>query len=94
MCPSAFRVSSPQAQGARGGGQTYTKTFLGQVGMCVENFIKIGSGVWISTSPPHTNRQTNKHLCAHFYIDRAYAANINRAVNLRHQYDDWQKNCS
>jgi len=42
MCPSVFRVSSPQAQGGRG--QTCNKTFLGQVGMCMENFIKIGAG--------------------------------------------------
>jgi len=57
MCPSAFRVSSSPSPG--GGGQTCTKTFLGQVGMCAENFIKIGAGVWISISPPHTNRQTS-----------------------------------
>jgi len=44
----------------RGGGQTCTKTFLEQVGTWVQNFIQIGVGVWISISPPHTNRQTNK----------------------------------
>jgi len=66
MCPSAFGILSPQAQGGVGRGQT----FLGQVGMCVENFIQIGAGVWIFISPPHTNRQTHKYLYAHFYIYR------------------------
>jgi len=46
MCPSAFTVSSPPGPGGRRGrGQTCTKTFLGQVGMWAENFIKIGVGV-------------------------------------------------
>jgi len=42
MCPSAYRASSPASQAGGGGGegQTGTKTFLGQVGMCVQNFIK------------------------------------------------------
>jgi len=62
MFPSAFSVLGPQVQGGGGGGQTCTKTFLGQVGMCIENFIKISAGVCISVSPPHTNRLTNKHL--------------------------------
>jgi len=70
ICPSAFSILSPQAQGGGGEGQTCTKTLLGQVRMCVENFIKIGAGVWISISPPHTNRQTDKHLYTHFYIYR------------------------
>jgi len=66
MCSSAFRYSSTRGAGGEGaGGQTWTKTFLGQVGMCVQNFIKIGAEVWISLSPPHTNRQTDKHLYAH-----------------------------
>jgi len=58
----------------RGGvrGQTCTKTFLGQVGMCLQNFIKVSVLVWISISPPHTNRQRNVHLYAHLYIDRDY----------------------
>jgi len=71
MSPSAYRVSSPPGPGeGGGGGQTTTKTFLGQVGICLPNFIKIGAGGWISISPPRTNRQTNKHLYAHFYIFR------------------------
>jgi len=49
MCPSAFRVSKTPGPegggGGEGGGQTCTKTFLGQVGMCVQNFIKIGARV-------------------------------------------------
>jgi len=65
MCPSAFRVSSLPVPG--GGGQTCTKTFLGKVGMCVENLIKTGAGVWISISPPHTNRQTNKQTSVRPY---------------------------
>jgi len=71
MCPSAFSVSGPpQAQGTGGGDQTCTKTFLGQVGMCVQNFIKIGAGVWISISPPHTYRWTNKqtNICTPIFI--------------------------
>jgi len=73
MCPSAFRVSSPPGPGWRGLGQTCTKTFLGQVGMCVQNFIKIGAGVWISISPPHTNTQTNICMPIFIYIeDRRY----------------------
>jgi len=36
--------------------------------MCVQNFITISAGVWISISPPPTNRQTDKHLYVHFYI--------------------------
>jgi len=57
---SGFRVSGPQVQGSEGEGQTCIKTFLGQVGMNVQNFVKVDAGVWIFISPPHTNRQTNK----------------------------------
>jgi len=41
-------------------------------GMCVENFIKTGAGVWISISPPHTNRQTDRqtNICTPIYIYR------------------------
>jgi len=56
MRPSAFRVSGkPPGLGVECWGQNCTKTFLGQVGMRVQNFIKIGAGVWISVSisPPH-----------------------------------------
>jgi len=60
MCPSAFSVLGPQAQGGGGMGQTCSKTLLGQVRMSAQNFIKISAGVWISISPPHTNRQTDK----------------------------------
>jgi len=69
MCPSAFSILGPLGPGGGGGGggQIRTKTFLGEVGMCVENFIKIGAGVLIIVSPPHTNRQTNKHLYAHLF---------------------------
>jgi len=67
MCSSAYRVSSPPGPGGRGGGPTGTKTFLGQVGMCVQNFIKIGAGVWISISPLHTIRPTN--ICTPIFID-------------------------
>jgi len=70
MCPSAYRVSSPPGTGGGGGeGQTRTKTFFGQVGMCVQNFIKIGAGVWISINPLHTNRQTNICTPIFIYID-------------------------
>jgi len=44
MCPSAFRVSGPQAEGGGGGDQNCTKSLLGEVGMCVQNFIKISVG--------------------------------------------------
>jgi len=57
LYPSGFRVSGPPGPGVgEGVGQTCIKTFLGQVGMCMQNFIKISAGVWISISPPHTNR--------------------------------------
>jgi len=68
-CASAFRVSGPPGPGR---GQTYTKIYLGQVGMCLQNFIKIGSGLWISISPLHTNRQRNVHLYAHLYLYITY----------------------
>jgi len=54
---SAFRVSG--SPGVRGQDQNCTKTFLGQVGMCVHNFIKRRTGAWISISPPHANRHTS-----------------------------------
>jgi len=62
----------PGPGGGRERGHIGTKTFLGQVGMCVQNCVKISGGVSISISPPHTNRQTegqtDKHLYAHFFI--------------------------
>jgi len=70
MCPSVFRVSSPQSPWGEGAGSNLDQNLPWKVGKCVQNFIKIGAGVWISNSPPHTNRQTNKHLYAHFYIYR------------------------
>jgi len=60
-----FPFQAPSPRG-RGQVQNCTKTLLGQVGVCVQNFIKIGAGLWITISHPHTNRQTNKHLFAHF----------------------------
>jgi len=61
MSPSAFSIlGSPGPGWKGGGGQTGAKTFLGHVGMCEQNFIKIGKGVWISISHPHKNRQANK----------------------------------
>jgi len=71
MCPSAFRVSGPPGGG---GCQIYSKTFLGQTAMCVQNFIKIHAGVWISISPLHTNRQTN--ICTPIYISIDKCSNI------------------
>jgi len=56
MCPSAKGFQAPQGPDGGGGiGQTCIKTFLGQVGMCLQNFITIGAGVWIFITPPHTN---------------------------------------
>jgi len=46
MSSSAFSILGPPGPG--GGGQTFAKTLLGQVGMCAQNFIMIGAGVWIS----------------------------------------------
>jgi len=70
MCPSAYRVFNPPgAGGVENKGYTGTKTFLEHVGMCEQNFIKISVGVWISITPPRTNRQTNKNY-AHFCIYR------------------------
>jgi len=69
LCPPGFRVSGHPGPGVGEGDQTWIKTFLEQVGMCMQNFIKIGAGVWISINPPHTNRQTNKQTSVHpFYI--------------------------
>jgi len=51
-------------------GQTCTKTFHRQVGICMQNFSKIGTGVWISFCPPHTNRQTNICTPIFIHIDR------------------------
>jgi len=39
---------APQAQVGEEA-ENSNKTFLGQVEMCVQNFMKIGAGVWIST---------------------------------------------
>jgi len=68
VCPSAFSILGPPGPGGGCGGLTCIKTFFGQVEICVQNFIMIGAGVWISISPPRTNRQTDKHLYAHFYV--------------------------
>jgi len=74
MSPSAFSILGPSGlRGEGGGGQTWTKTFLGQVGMCVQNFIKIGAGVWISISPStyqQTDRQTNICMPIFIYIGK------------------------
>jgi len=70
MYSSAFKVSGPQGPDEGGGGsQTFIKTFLGQVGMCVQIIIKIGAWVWISISRPHTNRHTHiqTNICAPIY---------------------------
>jgi len=40
-----LEFQAPRPMGEKGGGQTCIKTFLGHVGMCVQNFIKIGAGV-------------------------------------------------
>jgi len=37
-------LGPPKAQGGGAEGQTCTKTFLGQVGMWVQNFIRISAG--------------------------------------------------
>jgi len=65
----------------QGGGQTCAKTFLGLVEMSLQNFIRIGAWVWISISPPHTNRQTGKHLYAHLYIYRLLPTRGQRLVS-------------
>jgi len=67
MCPSALRVSDLPGSGGRGSwGQNCTKIFVRQVGMWVQNFIKINVGVWISIRRPHI--PTDKHLYANLYI--------------------------
>jgi len=55
---------APEAQGVRG----HRSNLDQNLHFFVQNFIEISAGVWISISPPHTNRQTNKHLFAHLYI--------------------------
>jgi len=67
MCPSAYRVLGPTGEGV---GQTCTKTFLEQVEMCMQNFIRIVAWVWIFISSPYTNR--HMYLYAHFFIHRRY----------------------
>jgi len=61
MCPSAYRVSCPPGPDGGGGrDKTFTKTFLVQLGICVQNFIKIraGFGFPVARQIP-TDRQTN-----------------------------------
>jgi len=70
MCPSAFRVSSPLGPGEQGRGSNLHQNLPWTGGL--QNFIKIAAGVWISITPPHTNRRTNKHLYVHLYIYRLY----------------------
>jgi len=49
MSSSALSILGPPGPGgSRGRGQICAKTLFGQVGMCVQNFIEIGAGVWIS----------------------------------------------
>jgi len=62
MSPSAFSILGPPGPGGEGAGvKSGPKPSLDRwVGMCVQNFIKIGAKVWISISPPHTNRRTNR----------------------------------
>jgi len=55
MSPSAFSILGPPDQNTPWTGKK-----------CVQNFIKIGAGVWNSISPPHTNKQTN--ICTPIYI--------------------------
>jgi len=71
MSPSAFSIlGHPGPGGGGGGSQTWTKTFLGQVGMCVQNFIMIRAVVWISISPPHTNKQTDRQTSVRTFLYR------------------------
>jgi len=68
MCSSAFRVSGPPGPDG-GGGQTCTKTFLGHVGMCVQNSSRLvqGFGFPFDLHIP-TERQTN--ICTPIFIYR------------------------
>jgi len=54
MSPSAFSVIGPPGPGGRGPGSK-----LHQNLPCQDS----DAGVWISISPPHTNKQTN--ICTH-----------------------------
>jgi len=67
MCPSAFSVlGSPGLGGGdRGFGQTYTETFLGQMGICVQNFIQIqGFGFELA----HHRPIDRLNICAPIFI--------------------------
>jgi len=66
LCKQLLEFEAPRPICGRGGGQTCTKTYLGQVGMCVQNFIKIGSGIWIFINPPLTNRQID--ICTPIFM--------------------------
>jgi len=69
MWRSAYRGLGPPGPGGCWG-QPCTKTFLGQVGMCLQNFINISAGVWLSISPTHTNRHTDirTNICTPIFI--------------------------
>jgi len=66
MCPSALRDSDPQRPrvGKGAGIKTATKPSLDSWGCgCKILSRSILAGVWICTSPSHTNRQTDAHFC-------------------------------
>jgi len=63
MCPSSFSALGPPGPGRRGRDQTYTKTFLGQVGMCAQILNGSVQGFEFPLALNiSTDRQTNKHL--------------------------------
>jgi len=57
---SAFKVSSPPGPGGEGAGLNLDQNLPWTGGDARGKFHQIGAGVWISISPPHTNRLTNK----------------------------------
>jgi len=67
MCPSALSVLGLQAQGE--GGSNLHQNIPWTGGDVHANFIKIGAGVRISISTPHTNRQID-NICTPIFIYR------------------------
>jgi len=66
----ALRVSDPQAWGSElARVKTAPKPSLDRRWeMCVQYFIKIREGFWISISPPQIKRQRNVHRCMPIFI--------------------------
>jgi len=61
-----FRPPRPR----RGRGSNLHQNLHWTGGDVLAKFHQIGAGVWISISPPHTNRQTDKQTSVHAFLYR------------------------